>query len=189
MNPRRDISIEARFLAPAAPEGKIKSDQIGFAIRVIRAIRRLTCHIYAKKMRTTRRQFLKSSFAAAIMTAMPQQSTATRTLLKGGRVLTLDRTLGDFDRADVLIEGSKIVMVQPDIRSTAKVIDASQMIVMPGSSIPIATRGKRRCETSCPTVSSPITPGTLPAPHELLIGPMTRTSAISSQRSARSMPV
>jgi cytosine/adenosine deaminase-related metal-dependent hydrolase len=84
-------------------------------------------------MHTSRRQFLKSSLGAAIAAAIPQQSNApVRTLLKGGRVLTLDRAVGDFARADVLIEGSKIAMVQPDIRATAKVIDASQMIVMPG---------------------------------------------------------
>jgi 5-methylthioadenosine/S-adenosylhomocysteine deaminase len=84
-------------------------------------------------MHTSRRQFLKSSLGASIAAAIPQQSNApTRTLLKGGRVLTLDRTVGDFARADVLIEGSKIAMVQTDIRATAKVIDSSQMIVMPG---------------------------------------------------------
>src|SRR5262245_60505832 len=34
-----------------------------------------------------------------------------RVLLKGGVVLTMDAKLGDFDRADVLIEGSKIAAV------------------------------------------------------------------------------
>jgi hypothetical protein len=34
-------------------------------------------------------------------------------LIKGGCVLTLDRAIGDFDRADVLVEGSKISAVRP----------------------------------------------------------------------------
>src|SRR5262245_48803391 len=38
-----------------------------------------------------------------------------RILIKGGLVLTLDRQLGDFARADVLIEDGKIREVRPDI--------------------------------------------------------------------------
>jgi 5-methylthioadenosine/S-adenosylhomocysteine deaminase len=85
-------------------------------------------------MNPTRRNFLKSGFAAIAFTAMPQQRSAPSgmTLLRGGRVLSVDRTVGDFDKADVLIDGSKIAMVQPNIRANAKVIDASNMIVMPG---------------------------------------------------------
>jgi len=81
-------------------------------------------------MNTSRREFMKSSLAAIAVSAMPQQTSAT--ILKGGRVLSMDPKIGDFERADVLIEGSTISMVQPDIRSSAKVIDASNMIVMPG---------------------------------------------------------
>src|SRR5690606_37669810 len=56
-----------------------------------------------------------------------------RVLLRGGCVLTLDPQLGDFDRADVLIEGSTIAAVQPNLDvADAEVIDASRMIVMPG---------------------------------------------------------
>jgi len=73
---------------------------------------------------------MKSSLAAIAVSAMPQQTSAT--ILKGGRVLSMDPKVGDFERADLLIEGSTISMVQPDIRSSAKVIDASNMIVMPG---------------------------------------------------------
>jgi 5-methylthioadenosine/S-adenosylhomocysteine deaminase len=57
---------------------------------------------------------------------------AGRTLLKGGCVLSLDPKVGDFDVADVLIDGSKIAAVQPNITASADVIDASNMIVMPG---------------------------------------------------------
>ena len=56
-----------------------------------------------------------------------------RTLLRNGCVITLDNTLGNFRRADVLMEGSKIAAVGPDLAAgDAEVIDASNMIVMPG---------------------------------------------------------
>jgi len=54
-------------------------------------------------------------------------------LLKGGIVLSLDRAVGDFEQADVLIEGTKIKEVKPNISApNAQVIDASNRIVMPG---------------------------------------------------------
>ncbi|MBA4493515.1 amidohydrolase family protein [Paenactinomyces guangxiensis] len=56
-----------------------------------------------------------------------------RTLLKNGTVITLDKTIGDFKQADVLIEGNKIVEIQPDLNvSECETIDAENMIVMPG---------------------------------------------------------
>src|SRR5215467_1464308 len=56
-----------------------------------------------------------------------------RVLLKGGVVLTMDPRLGDFEKADVLIEGSKIAAVGPNLPADgAASIDASGMIVMPG---------------------------------------------------------
>ena len=46
-------------------------------------------------------------------------------LIKGGCVLSLDRAVGDFEQADVLIEGSKIAAVRPNISApNAEVIDA-----------------------------------------------------------------
>src|SRR5262245_53672872 len=54
-------------------------------------------------------------------------------LLKGGTVLTMDPSLGNFRNADVLIEGAKIAKVGPNLPvNGAEVIDASNMIVMPG---------------------------------------------------------
>ncbi|SFV03010.1 Cytosine/adenosine deaminase [Alicyclobacillus macrosporangiidus] len=54
-------------------------------------------------------------------------------MFKGGCVLTLDPALGDFKRADVLVEGSRIAAVQPDLdASDCEVVDASGMIVLPG---------------------------------------------------------
>src|SRR6202011_5532433 len=60
---------------------------------------------------------------------------ARRVLLKGGLVLSLDRQVGDFARADILIEGGKIKEVRPDIAVSgddAAVIDAANRIVIPG---------------------------------------------------------
>jgi hypothetical protein len=58
-----------------------------------------------------------------------------RILLKGGIVLTLDRRVGDFAKADVLIEDGRIGDVRPDIGPVgddAAVIDASDRIIIPG---------------------------------------------------------
>jgi 5-methylthioadenosine/S-adenosylhomocysteine deaminase len=58
-----------------------------------------------------------------------------RVLLEGGVVLTLDRQIGDFARADVLIEDGKIREVAPNIAvsgDAAAVIDAANRIVIPG---------------------------------------------------------
>ena len=57
-----------------------------------------------------------------------------RLLLKGGIVLTLDPKVGDFARADLLIEDGKIRDVRPDIAAgdDVEVVDASERILIPG---------------------------------------------------------
>ena len=58
-----------------------------------------------------------------------------RILIKGGVVLTLDRDVGDFGEADVLIEDGKIREVRPNIAvsgDAAAVVDAANRIVIPG---------------------------------------------------------
>src|SRR4051794_33800526 len=55
-----------------------------------------------------------------------------RKVLKGGVVLTLDPGVGDFEKADVLIEGKKIVAVGPNLDAGGEKIDCSGTIVMPG---------------------------------------------------------
>jgi len=98
----------------------------------------------------SRRAFLKSGagILAAGAVALPATARAQdadpelagllrerRILIKGGVVLTLDRQVGDFARADVLIEDGKIREVRPDIAvggDAAAVIDASRRIVVPG---------------------------------------------------------
>jgi 5-methylthioadenosine/S-adenosylhomocysteine deaminase len=84
-----------------------------------------------------RRDFLMSATAALIAVAAGGSRPAfaqapVRTLLKGGVVLSFDRGVGDFDKADVLIEGGRIAAVRPEISADAAVIDAAHMIVLPG---------------------------------------------------------
>jgi len=57
---------------------------------------------------------------------------ARRILLKGGIVLTLDRQVGDFAQADVLIEDGKIREVRPNLAADAVIVDAGNRIVVPG---------------------------------------------------------
>ncbi len=86
-----------------------------------------------------RREFI-AGLGGAAATALPvfvddafAAKASQRLLLKGGCVLTFDQKLGDFDQADVLIEGKKIVAVANNLAATdAAVIDASGTIVLPG---------------------------------------------------------
>jgi 5-methylthioadenosine/S-adenosylhomocysteine deaminase len=90
----------------------------------------------------TRRGFLGLSASATAGMAMsgwaaPRRQRVEpprfgRVLVRGGWVLTMDQSLGDFRHADVLIDGSRIVAVGPNIEAEGAVIDASGMIVMPG---------------------------------------------------------
>jgi 5-methylthioadenosine/S-adenosylhomocysteine deaminase len=58
---------------------------------------------------------------------------ARNILIKDGCVLSLDPKVGNFKQADVLIEGDRIAAVGPHLPAgDAEIIDAAQMIVMPG---------------------------------------------------------
>jgi cytosine/adenosine deaminase-related metal-dependent hydrolase len=82
---------------------------------------------------TSRREFLAAAGMVTSSGLLATQSTPRRTLLKGGCVLTLDTRLGNFERADVLVEGTRILDIRPNITATnATTIDASNTIVMPG---------------------------------------------------------
>jgi 5-methylthioadenosine/S-adenosylhomocysteine deaminase len=95
-------------------------------------------------MAASRRGFLTAGAAAAAGGLLADRATAQqptserlrnarRILLKGGIVLSLDPKVGDFEKADVLIEGKKIAAVGPNLAAgSAAVVDASGMIVMPG---------------------------------------------------------
>ena len=102
---------------------------------------------------TSRRDFLKASgglaAAAAVPATLAGAATATagtadhgepdvsfpdprRKVLRGGIVLTLDGT--DYEKADVVVEGKKIVAIGPNVgeRASGQHIDCDGMIVMPG---------------------------------------------------------
>lgn len=89
----------------------------------------------------SRRDFLATS-AAAMLAGVQEtraQSPAVaagrrrKILVKGGCVLSMDTGIGDFDNADVLIDGARIAAVGPGLSAAdAEIIDASQCIVMPG---------------------------------------------------------
>jgi 5-methylthioadenosine/S-adenosylhomocysteine deaminase len=102
----------------------------------------------------SRRDFLKSSagLAAGVAAAplLPGNALAQggaadaelarvqgqrRVVLRGGVVLSLDRAVGDFAQADVLIEDGKIREVRPNIAiaaDAAAIVDATNRIVIPG---------------------------------------------------------
>jgi 5-methylthioadenosine/S-adenosylhomocysteine deaminase len=56
-----------------------------------------------------------------------------RVLIKGGAIVSMDKDVGDLARGDVLIEGDSIAAIAATIDAEgADVIDATDMIVMPG---------------------------------------------------------
>ena len=87
-----------------------------------------------------RRNFLRTGAASLLGSAITSPVGAQQTprrgsrqlLIRGGTVLTLDPVLGDFASADVLIEGTRIAEIRPQIRPTGDVIDARGMVVIPG---------------------------------------------------------
>jgi cytosine/adenosine deaminase-related metal-dependent hydrolase len=101
-------------------------------------------------VRASRREFLTATAAAAGLAAAacaPAQTGSApspaqnivgdgrkrRILLRGGVVLTLDPKIGDFENADVLIDGTRITEVRPGISAgDAEVVDCAGSIVMPG---------------------------------------------------------
>jgi len=92
----------------------------------------------------SRKEFLKNSGAAtAGLLASPFFNREPKTapppnqdklLFKGGVVLTMDDDIGDFETADILVEGDTIAEVASKIDADAdsEVIDSSNRIIMPG---------------------------------------------------------
>src|SRR5713101_4444203 len=99
----------------------------------------------------SRRDFLKGTAAIGATTAglslfaarpaaaddddLPEDSgrPGRRYVIRGGSVMSMDPKVGDFVRADVLVEGKKILKVGPNLHAgDADVIDATGRIVMPG---------------------------------------------------------
>src|SRR3972149_3847782 len=58
----------------------------------------------------------------------------SKILIKGGLVITMDASVRDLERGDLLIENDKIAAIAPSIEAPAgaEVIDAADMIVIPG---------------------------------------------------------
>src|SRR5580765_6828653 len=100
---------------------------------------------------SSRRDFLKASAATGVAAAgldlfaarpaaadssgPPKDSgrPGQRYVIRDGAVMSMDPAIGDFPRADVLIEGKKILDVGPNIRAHGvSEIDARGKIVMPG---------------------------------------------------------
>ena len=100
---------------------------------------------------SSRRDFLKATAATGVAAAgvdlfTPRPATAhdsdvpedsgrrgRRYIIRGGSVMSMDPSVGDFPQADVLVEGKKIVAVGPNLHAgNASVIDARGRIVMPG---------------------------------------------------------
>ncbi len=99
-----------------------------------------------------RRDFLKASTAAAagaagmsLFAARPAAAHdggdppehhgrhGRRYVIRGGAVMSMDPQVGDFPKADVLVEGKKILAVGPNLHAGgAAEIDARGRIVMPG---------------------------------------------------------
>jgi len=101
----------------------------------------------------TRRNFLKGAAATGAVAGLnlfaprpaaaqlaspatpPQDSgkPGRRYVIRGGSVMSMDPSVGDFAKADVLVEGKKILAVGPSLSAGgADVIDATGRIVMPG---------------------------------------------------------
>lgn len=56
-----------------------------------------------------------------------------KTLIRNATVLSMDADVGDFARADILIDGQKIAAIGPDLGASAdEVIDGSGHVVTPG---------------------------------------------------------
>ena len=56
-----------------------------------------------------------------------------RLILKGGHIISLDSSIGEIEEGDVLIEGTKITKVAPDIDPAgSEVVDATNMLLIPG---------------------------------------------------------
>jgi cytosine/adenosine deaminase-related metal-dependent hydrolase len=105
---------------------------------------------HGKKTQLGRRDFLKASTATAagaaamgLFSPRPAQAhddegprdsgrPGRRYVIRGGSVMSMDPAVGDFVKADVLVEGKKIKEVRPNIHTSAEEIDARGKIVMPG---------------------------------------------------------
>jgi 5-methylthioadenosine/S-adenosylhomocysteine deaminase len=101
-----------------------------------------------RNTRDSRRSFLRTGAAAAAMETIgrlgAQQSDIVehssrrrpdpkhRILFKGGTIVSLDPKVGNLATGDLLIEGTKIAAIGPNLKASGEVIDASNTILIPG---------------------------------------------------------
>lgn len=93
-----------------------------------------------------------------------------RILLRAGHVISMDPSVGELPKGDVLIEDGRIAAVRPEISADAEVLDMTGRIVIPGF---VDTH---RHTWEAPIRASPRTP------------PWTTTSSTSSTPSPRCTP-
>ena len=56
-----------------------------------------------------------------------------RTLIRNATIISVDPNIGDFQRGDILVEGSKIAAIAPSIPADdAEIVDATNRIAIPG---------------------------------------------------------
>lgn len=88
----------------------------------------------------SRKEFLKGTGTGLMMPFLPDFTSESddpipensRLLLKGGSILTMDDTIGDFRQADLLIVDGIIKEIATSIETDAVTVDASDRIIMPG---------------------------------------------------------
>jgi 5-methylthioadenosine/S-adenosylhomocysteine deaminase len=97
----------------------------------------LTRRAFAKFMGATALSGLGDAPSGFIADALAQNAAAPvprgSYLIRNGSVVTVDPALGTLPRADVLVRDGRIAGIEPDLAAAgAEVIDATDMIVMPG---------------------------------------------------------
>jgi 5-methylthioadenosine/S-adenosylhomocysteine deaminase len=56
-----------------------------------------------------------------------------RTLIRNATIISVDPNIGDLQRGDILIDGSKIAAIAPSIPADdAEIVDAANRIAIPG---------------------------------------------------------
>ena len=93
-----------------------------------------------ERLHTTRRTFLAGASGlvaaaggAGVPLAPPAEArTAQSKVLRCGAVMTMDPKVGTLRNVDLVIRDGTIAAIGPDMRNEGEVIDARQMIAMPG---------------------------------------------------------
>src|SRR3954468_9073107 len=113
---------------------------------------RLCLEKFQARFASSRRKFLTGAAATGVAASAislfaprpalakngnnPPQDTGhngRRYVIKGGAIMSMDPTVGDLPKGDILVEGKKILAIAPNINAgNADFIDATGRIVMPG---------------------------------------------------------